>query len=330
VIVREFLGEVPFHELGSIGARRAAAGPLLALEYVRRAVAVATQKTPPADVVVAASHFLPDAAGVASLARSGAFGVGYVYHLVAGRAGRSSRTIWSKADERIGLALLRRGAGVVFVSNAPTAAALRARGFEPVQTTIGVDVSSFPQANPRTLPPRGVFLARLARTKGVTDAVEAWARVRRSVPDARLAMVGTGPERASATALAERIGIAGAIEWRGFVSEAEKRRILGGSRVLVAPSYEEGWGIAVCEALASGVPVVAYRHPVLDEVFADAYAGTSPGDVDGLAELAVRVLTDGAYAEGLSRAGRETARRYDVVRVAETELETILQARCGS
>jgi glycosyltransferase involved in cell wall biosynthesis len=143
-------------------------------------------------------------------------------------------------------------------------------------------------------------------------------------------MVGTGPERDAATALAARIGVAGAIEWRGFVSEAEKRRILGESRVLVAPSYEEGWGIAICEALASGVPVAAYRHPVLDEVFGHAYLGTTPGDVDGLAELAARVLTDATYAEELSRAGRETAMRYDVGRVAETELETILRARCGS
>lgn len=328
--VREFLGDVPFYELGSAGGARAAAGPILALEYIKRAVTIGVRRTPPADVVVAASHFLPDAAGLASLVRRGSFGVAYVYHLVAERAGRSLRTIWSKGDERIGLALLRRHAGVVFVSNGPTAAALRARGFEPARTTIGVDVASFPQANPGELPPRGVFLARLARTKGVTDAVEAWARVRRRVPGARLVLVGTGPEREPAAALAARIGISDALDWRGFVTEAEKRRILGESRVLLAPSYEEGWGIAVCEALASGVPVVAYRHQVLDEVFGAAYLSASAGDLDGLADLAVRVLTDASYAQELSTVGRATAGRYDVGAVAEKELETILRAKCGS
>jgi glycosyltransferase involved in cell wall biosynthesis len=143
-------------------------------------------------------------------------------------------------------------------------------------------------------------------------------------------MVGTGPERAPATALAERIGIADAVEWRGFVSENEKRRILAQSRVLLAPSYEEGWGIAVCEALASGVPVVAYRHPVLDDVFGDAYLAASPGDVERLTELAVRVLTDSRYADERSQAGRVRAERYDVGRVAELELEAILQRRCAS
>jgi glycosyltransferase involved in cell wall biosynthesis len=329
-IVREFLGDVPLHPLGAVGPRRAAAGPWLAAEYVRRAAAVAVRRAPVPDVVVAASHFLPDAAAVAALVRRGAFGVAYVYHLIAERPDRSVRTVWSKGDERIGLALLRRAAGIVFASNEATSSALRARGLDPIPTTIGVDLSSFTQASPGELPPRGLFLARLARTKGVTDAVEALARVRRRVPDARLVIVGTGPERGPATALAERIGIADALEWRGFVSEGEKRRILAQSRVLLAPSYEEGWGMAVCEALASGVPVVAYRHGVLDEVFGNAYLAAGPGDVDGLAELAVRVLTNSPYAEELSRVGRTTAERYDVGRVAELELEAILRGRCAS
>jgi glycosyltransferase involved in cell wall biosynthesis len=100
--------------------------------------------------------------------------------------------------------------------------------------------------------------------------------------------------------------------------------------VLVAPSYEEGWGIAVCEALASGVPVVAYRHPVLDEVFGDAYLGIRRGDIDRMADLAVRLLTDTSYAGELAAAGRRTAERYDLAGIAERELETILRARCGS
>ena len=329
-VVREFLGDVPFYGLGSAGRRQAAAGPLLALEYVRRAITVAARKKPRADVVLAASHFLPDAAALASLVRRGAFGVAYVYHLVAQRAARNLRTVWSKGDERVGLTLLHRFAGVVFVSNAPTAAALHARGFDPVRTAIGVDVHSFPRTNPRDRPPRGIFLARMSRTKGVRDAVEAWTRVRRSVPDARLVMVGSGPEREPGAALAADLGISDAIDWRGYVSEEEKRRVLGESRLLLAPSYEEGWGIAVCEALASGVPVVAYRHQVLDEVFGTAYVGVRAGDVDRLAELAVRVLTDAPYAEELSKSGRETAERYDVGRVAEQELETILRAKCGS
>ena len=143
-------------------------------------------------------------------------------------------------------------------------------------------------------------------------------------------MVGTGPEREAGAALAERVGLSDSVDWPGFVSEDEKRRILGESRVFLAPSYEEGWGISVCEALASGVPVVAYRHPVLDELFDGAYLGAQAGDVNGLAELAVSVLRNDALADSFSARGHETAERYDVARVAEQELETILRTRCGS
>jgi glycosyltransferase involved in cell wall biosynthesis len=321
--IRSFLDDVPGYELGSAGPRQAALGPALAVEYVRRAVIASARRPPAADVVVAASHFTPDAAGLARLVRRRALGVAYVYHLLAGRRGLGPRTLWSKTDERVGLALLRRFAGVVFVSNSRTGEALAGRGFAPIHTAVGIDLASFRPAAAARLAPRAAFVARMAQTKGVTDAVEAWAHVRGAVPAARLVMVGAGPEREPAAALAETLGISDSIEWRGFVSEQEKRHILSESRLLLAPSYEEGWGISVCEALASAVPVVAYRLPVLDELFGSAYLGAGAGDVVGLAELAVRVLTDDSLAEALSRRGLETARRYDVARVAEAELEAI-------
>jgi glycosyltransferase involved in cell wall biosynthesis len=324
-VIGEFLGDVRVHDLG----RSVGAGAMLALEYVKRAVTVTARKLPRVDAVVTASHFVPDAVALTTVVRRGALGVTYIYHLVAGRPGIAPRTLWSKGDERLALALLRRHAGIVFVSNSRTAEVLARRGFHPVHTAVGVDVASFPHVVPSALPPRAAFVARMARTKGVNDAIETWARVRESEPKAQLVMVGTGPERDAAVALAERLGIAEMVEWPGFVSEDEKRRILAESRVLLAPSYEEGWGISVCEALASGVPVVAYRHPVLDELFDGAYLGAEQGDVSRLAELTVNVLRDDAFADALSGRGRETAERYDVARVAEAELETILRA-CGS
>jgi glycosyltransferase involved in cell wall biosynthesis len=324
--IRAVLSDVSAYKLGSAAARQANLGPLLAVEYMRRAAVTAVRDLPAADVVVGASHFTPDAAALARLVRRGALGVSYVYHLVADRRGVGPRTLWSKADERLGLALLRRFASVVFVPNKHVAATLADRGFEPVTTTVGVDLPSFRPATPAALPARAAFVARMAHTKGVTDAIEAWALVRKAVPDATLRMVGAGPEREPAAARAETLGISDAIQWHGFESEPEKiRQILSGSRLFLAPSYEEGFGISVCEALASGVPVVAYRLPVLDELFPEAYLGATPADVAGLAQLAVQVLTDDSTAETLSRRGRATAEQYDVARVAEQELDTILR-----
>jgi glycosyltransferase involved in cell wall biosynthesis len=325
----ELLPDVEAHEIGVSGRRQAGAGPALAFEYVRRALAVWRKQVPDADVVVAASHFGPDAAALAAGVRRGAVGIGYVYHLIEHRRDFHPRTLWSKADERVALRILRRHAAVVFVSNEQTARLLESRGFEPLRTAVGLDVASFAPIDPLQQQHRAAFVARMVKSKGVRDAVEAWARVRERLPDARLVMVGRGPELEPGRALAERLGLSTAVEWRGFVSEEEKRAILSTSRLLLAPSREEGWGIAVGEALASGVPVVGYALPVLDELFGPVYLGVRLGDVDGLATSALDVLTDEELATRLSHEGREAVMRYDVGRVAEHELEEILRRLPG-
>jgi glycosyltransferase involved in cell wall biosynthesis len=321
--VREYLGDVQVKELGSSPP----IGPLLALEYIRRSITAFVRELPPADVALAASHFTPDAAGLTALVRRGSFGVGYVYHLVGARSERSLRTLWSRNDERVGLALLQRHAELVFASNEPTAAALSKRGFDPSRTDVGVDLELLSARDHERVPDQALFLGRMMPSKGARDAVETWAKVHAKLPEAKLVMAGEGPEREPAIELARSLGVAERIEWRGFVSEAEKRRLLQESSLLLAPSYEEGWGIAVCEALASGLPVVAYNLPTLNELFPDSYLDSPVGDRSGLAEAAIRVLQEPTLADSLSRRGEETATRYDVTRVAEQELEEILRRR---
>lgn len=323
--ISSYLGDVPFRPVGTAGASAAARGPGLALEYVRRAAATRRLGAPP-DAVIATSHFLPDAAAVASASANGAAGVAYVYHLIRGRRSRSPRTLWSKFDEAIALQLLHRHASVVFSCNEETRLALARSGFSPTHTDVGIDVSAFEW---RRDPPEavlGLFLARLMPSKGVLDAVRAWRSVVDRHPEAHLIFAGDGPERARGEGLAHDLGLHDSISWRGFVEEEEKRELLASSRLLLAPSYEEGWGISVCEALASGVAVVAYRLPTLDEVFGDTYVGVPPGDVEALAGAVNDILSDRVAAAELAARGRARAERYDLGRVAEVELERILAA----
>jgi glycosyltransferase involved in cell wall biosynthesis len=248
-----------------------------------------------------------------------------VYHLISTRTRRDVRTLWSLNDERAGLALIRRHAGLVFTSNTETAAALRSRGFAPMHTDVGIDLSAFCPGDPAARPARAVFVARMVRSKGVLDAVEAWAAVVRELPGARLVLVGAGPELEVARTRAGELGIGSSLEWRGFVSEEEKRAEFAAARLLLAPSYEEGWGISICEGLASGLPVLAYKLRTLDELFGDAYVPVPPGDVDALARTAVELLTNDRRAAELGVRGRKIAERYDLDRVADSELEEILK-----
>jgi glycosyltransferase involved in cell wall biosynthesis len=322
--IESFLDSVPMHPLG--GAR--SGGAALALEYVRRGWSVSTGRVPGADVVVTASHFMPDALALGAAVRRGAYGVAYVYHLVAERHRLDARTAWSKTDERVALAVLRRYAGLVFVSNRSTADALARRGFQPVHTDVGIELDGHSTISRRRL--QGLFLARMVDSKGVEDAVRAWEHVVRTVPGARLVMAGEGPRREPAAALAGRLDLGQAVQWRGFVSEQEKKRLLAESRVLLAPSYEEGFGLSICEALASGLCVVAYELPTLRALFGDAYLGARVGDVTELAHLCTRVLEEDELARELASRGRKTAERYDINVIAERELDEILRRSSAS
>jgi glycosyltransferase involved in cell wall biosynthesis len=322
--IESLLGSVPMYPLG----RARAGGARLALEYLRRAWSASTGGVPAADVVATASHFMPDAFALAAAVRRGSYGAAYVYHLMAERHRLDARTAWSKTDERVALSVLRRYAGVIFVSNRSTADSLARRGFHPVHTNVGIEVDGYSSTLHRRR--QGLFLARMVDSKGVEDAVRAWAHVVRAVPEATLVMAGEGPRREPAAALAGRLDLGQAVEWRGFVSEQEKKRLLAESSVLVAPSYEEGFGLSVCEALASGLCVVAYELPTLRTLFGDAYLGARVGDVAELAHLCTRVLEEDGLASELASRGRKTAERYDINVIAERELDEILRRSSAS
>lgn len=78
----------------------------------------------------------------------------------------------------------------------------------------------------------------------------------------------------------------------GQLSETEKNKYLSQSKIMVFPSYQEGWGIAPMEALASGLPVIAYNLPVYRESIgvSVAFRTVSPGKVTDFARKIVSTL----------------------------------------
>ena len=160
--------------------------------------------------------------------------------------------------------------------------------------------------------PTLLFVGRLRRYKGVEWVMRALPRVRARVPEARLIVIGEGPFGAVLQRQAARLGVADAVEFRGFLPRPDKVRTLQESWVLVQPSPKEGWGLTVVEAGACGTAVVAADSPGLrDSVRRDLTGLLVPyGDDAGLADALVRVLTDPTLRERLARGGIEWAARF--------------------
>ena len=97
----------------------------------------------------------------------------------------------------------------------------------------------------------------------------------------------------------------------GYLPRAEVRALMAASAVLVLPSLEEGFGLPVVEAMATGLPVVCSRGSALEEVAGDAAALVDPGDTPALAGAIERLLDDPAEAATRRRLGRERSRQFD-------------------
>ncbi len=107
--------------------------------------------------------------------------------------------------------------------------------------------------------PRAIFVGRLAPEKGLDTLVAAWPHVRLRFPTAQLILVGEGTERVALERLAGMVGLTvgptRSVEFPGSV--ASTTDVLRNADLFVLPSREEGMSIALLEAMALGMPVVA-------------------------------------------------------------------------
>jgi glycosyltransferase involved in cell wall biosynthesis len=122
--------------------------------------------------------------------------------------------------------------------------------------------------------PLFVFCGRLSEEKGVSLLLRALGRLRRSVPSARLRLVGTGPERPALEQLVSELGLGEAVSFRGWARPERVGRELVDAWALVAPSlHAEPLGLVAIEALVRGVPVVASATGGFAETVQDGVSG---------------------------------------------------------
>jgi len=154
-----------------------------------------------------------------------------------------------------------------------------------------------------------VHVSNFRPLKRVDDVVRVFARVRAAAPGAGaiLRLVGDGPERPRVAALARELGVDGAVEMLG--ERIDLPDVLRGADAFLLTSETESFGLAALEAMACGVPVVASAVGGVPEVVTDGESGflRPAGDVAGMAEAALRLLTDHALAARMAAAARRRA-----------------------
>jgi glycosyltransferase involved in cell wall biosynthesis len=190
----------------------------------------------------------------------------------------------------------------------------------------GVALPALPDSARREDPPRLLFVGRLVAAKSPLALIEAMALVRRDVPDARLTMVGDGPERGAVESLRLARGLESAVELLPAHEGVET--LYERSSVLVLPSASEASPNVVLEAMATALPVVCSRVGGIPELVEHSRTGwlVPPGDVKELAAACVLLLRDPQLRQRLGTCGREKAAQLSVERMVRATEQAILDA----
>ena len=175
-------------------------------------------------------------------------------------------------------------------------------------------------------PYRLLCVARQYPRKRIADLITAFATVVQRLPQARLTVIGDGPEHSDLVALVRRLGLEGQVELLGaLASDAEVRAWYGRASVFCLPSEQEGFGIVFLEAMAAGLPVVSTTAAAIPEVVPHGQAGllVPPRDPQALAGALLQLLSDHGLQERCRSFGRLHVRDFSWDRVAERFLAAV-------
>jgi glycosyltransferase involved in cell wall biosynthesis len=176
----------------------------------------------------------------------------------------------------------------------------------------GIDVPHPEHILARSHVPTICVLGRLVPHKQVEHALEVAARIRAGIPDLHVDVVGDGWWREPLTVRAAELGVDDIVSFHGAISDAERDATLDRAWILLAPSVKEGWGIAIMEAAARGVPAIAYASAGgVSESIVDGETGCLVDDLDGLTKRTEELLLDRAQRDRMGVTACERAARFD-------------------
>lgn len=181
---------------------------------------------------------------------------------------------------------------------------------------------------------RLMCVARLESTKGQVDLLRAFAHARRDEPELTLDLIGDGADRTRLERLCEELELGASVRFHGALRTDQVRAALEEADVFVLPSVRhpsgrmDGIPVALMEAMASGLAVVATRLSGIPELVIDGETGllVTPESPNELAAAISRLVHDPELASRLARAGRERVRDQFDLRTEGNRLAVLFDA----
>jgi len=135
--------------------------------------------------------------------------------------------------------------------------------------------------------PTLLFLGRLKSTKKPEDALAIFSKVKAEMPEARLWIIGRGPEEKNLKKLAADLPD---VTFYGWLQEDEKFDLLRRAHILLVPGVREGFGINVIEAASQGTPAIGYNVHGLRDSIRNGLTGILATDPDDASAQTLKLL----------------------------------------
>jgi len=179
----------------------------------------------------------------------------------------------------------------------------------------GVDLDQFQYQAPCRKAKKLVYVGRLSAEKGIPVLFQSLKTLKEQNYDVELTLLGDGEDRAYLENLVNESGIQELVTFVGFVDQTTIATTLRNSDVFVLPSFAEGIPVALMEAMAIGIPVIATYVGGVSELVIDQLTGqvVYPSDSEGLTTAIARYLDDEGYCKEISRnARKKVTREFDI------------------
>jgi glycosyltransferase involved in cell wall biosynthesis len=179
-----------------------------------------------------------------------------------------------------------------------------------------------------------LYLGGFDRRKNVVGLLHAWAQARSHLDGLAMVIAGRLPPQDSAFTpdprkVAADLGLAEHIYYTGWVAEEDKPALYAGAQAFVFPSYYEGFGLPVLEAISCGTPVVVGQGSSLEEIAGPGGLSVPATDVPALADALVRLAHEPQLRQRMSAEGICHAQRFSWEATAQQTLAAYHDALKG-
>jgi 1,2-diacylglycerol 3-alpha-glucosyltransferase len=168
-----------------------------------------------------------------------------------------------------------------------------------------------------------VFVGRLGLEKNVQFLMRAFAGTAQACENARLMLIGDGPDREKLKELARELGVEQLVKFIGKVPYSEISNYLAVTDAFVTASVTEVHPLTVIEGMASGLPVLGIRSPGVSDIVEDGVTGLLANDenLPGFTARMARLVVDHELRHRLAQQAGKEAEKYAIERTSEMMLE---------